>query len=59
LGGRDARENLFRALAAKERSTDAQLIDFTHIKAHRSAAGGKGGQKQAIGCSRGGRNTKF
>jgi hypothetical protein len=31
------------------------MIDSTHIKAHRSAAGGE--QKQAIGRSRGGRNT--
>jgi transposase len=38
-------ENLFRALAGKGRSTDMQMIDPTHIKAHRSAAGGKGGSK--------------
>ena len=36
-----------------------QMIDSTHIKAHRSAAGGKGEQKQAIGRSRGARNTKI
>ena len=30
-------EGLFRALAAKGRTTDAQMIDSTHIKAHRSA----------------------
>ena len=36
------------------------MIDSTHIKAHRSASGGKKGeQKQAIGRSRGGRNTKI
>jgi transposase len=52
-------ENLFRALAGKGRSTGMQMIDSTHIKAHRSAAGGKGEQKQAIGRSRGGRNTKI
>ncbi|HUC66910.1 MAG TPA: IS5 family transposase, partial [Stellaceae bacterium] len=53
-------ENLFRELAAKGRSTQTQMIDSTHIKAHRSAAGGKGGsRKQAIGRSRGGRNTKI
>ena len=41
------------------RSANTQMIDSTHVKAHRSAAGGKGGeQKQAIGRSRGGRNTK-
>ena len=38
-------ENLFRALAGKGRSADMQMIDSTHIKAHRSAAGGKGGSK--------------
>ena len=38
-------ENLFRELAAKGRSTQTQKIDSTHIKAHRSAAGGKGGSR--------------
>jgi transposase len=36
-------ENLFRKLAGNGRSTDTQMIDSTHVKAHRSAAGGKGG----------------
>jgi transposase len=35
-------EKLFKELAARGRSTDVQMIDSTHIKAHRSAAGGKG-----------------
>jgi len=36
------------------------MVDSTHVKAHCSAAGGKRGeQKQAIGRSRGGRNTKI
>jgi hypothetical protein len=36
------------------------LIDSTAVKAHRCAAGGKGGeQSQAIGRSRGGRTTKI
>ena len=52
-------ENLFRKLAGNGRSTDTQMIDSTHVKAHRSAAGGKREQKQAIGRSRGGRNTKI
>lgn len=34
-------ENLFRELAGSGRSTDTQMIDSTHVKAHRSAAGGK------------------
>ena len=38
-------ESLFRALADRGRSTDTQMIDSTHIKAHRSASGGKGGSK--------------
>ncbi len=38
-------ERLFRELAARGRSTGTQMIDATHIKAHRSASGGKGGSK--------------
>jgi hypothetical protein len=38
-------ENLFRALAGAGRSFDTQMIDSTHVKAHRSASGGKGGRK--------------
>ena len=33
-------ENLFRELAASGRCTDTQMIDSTHVKAHRSASGG-------------------
>ena len=36
-------ERLFVELAGRGRSTEVQMIDSTHIKAHRSAAGGKGG----------------
>ena len=38
-------ENLFRELAGCGRSADMQMIDSTHVKAHRSAAGGKKGKK--------------
>src|SRR3954470_8835274 len=38
-------ENLFRELAGNGRSADMQMIDSTHVKAHRSAAGGKGGSR--------------
>ena len=38
-------EKLFRELAARGRSSETQMIDSTHIKAHRSASGGKGGSK--------------
>ena len=38
-------ERLFRELASRGRSTETQMIDATHIKAHRSASGGKGGSR--------------
>ena len=38
-------EKLFRALADRGRSAERQMIDSTHIKAHRSASGGKGGSR--------------
>jgi transposase len=38
-------EKLFLALAGKGGSADLQMIDSTPIKAHRPAAGGKGGSK--------------
>jgi transposase len=36
-------ERIFRTLASRGRSTEVQMIDSTHAKAHRSASGGKGG----------------
>src|SRR5262249_25924020 len=41
-------KDLFRELAGKARSANMQMIDSTHIKAHRSAAGGKGGNKKGL-----------
>jgi transposase len=41
-------ENLFRELAANGRSAATQMIDSTHVKAHRSAAGGKGGSTSRL-----------
>jgi transposase len=38
-------ERLFRELAERGRASEIQMIDSTHIKAHRSAAGGKGGSR--------------
>lgn len=38
-------ERLFNALADRGRATETQMIDSTHVKAHRSASGGKGGSK--------------
>ena len=52
-------QRLLQALAVAEPG-DVHLIDSTTAKAHRSAAGAKGGaQAQAIGRSRGGRTTKI
>ena len=45
-------ERLFRALAARGRSADMQMIDSTHIKAHRSASGGKGGSRNRRSAAR-------
>ena len=45
-------ENLFRKLAGNGRSTDTQMIDSTHVKAHRSAAGGKGGSRNRLLAAR-------
>ncbi len=38
-------ERMFLALAQRGRSTHTQMIDSTHVKAHRSASGGKWGSK--------------
>jgi transposase len=38
-------ERLFRELAARGRSTATQMIDATHVKAHRSASGAKRGNR--------------
>jgi transposase len=38
-------ERLFRELAMRGRATDVQMIDATHVKAHRSASGAKRGSK--------------
>lgn len=40
-------EKLFRELADRGRSIETQTIDSTHIKAHRSASGGKGGAESS------------
>src|SRR4051794_4568432 len=45
-------ENLFRELAGNGRSTETQMIDSTHVKAHRSASGGKGGSKSRLLAAR-------
>src|SRR6202166_4473030 len=45
-------ERLFRELCGERRSTDTQMIDSTHVKAHRSAAGGKGGSRSRLLAAR-------
>ena len=52
-------ENLFRELAGNGRSRDTQMIEL-HSRQSASLGGGRkrGEQKQAVGRSRGGRNTK-
>jgi transposase len=45
-------ETLFRELAGSGRSADMQMIDSTHVKAHRSAAGGKGGSRSRLLAAR-------
>ena len=41
-------ERLFRELAAPGRSTETQMIDATHVKAHRSASGAKRGNRAKL-----------
>lgn len=38
-------ERMFQTLADRGRSRDTQMIDSTHVKAHRSASGGKRGNR--------------
>ena len=42
----------FRELAGNGRSTDMQMINSTHVKTHRSAAGGKGRSKSRLLAAR-------
>jgi transposase len=45
-------ERLFRELAARGRSSGTQMIDTTHIKAHRSASGAKRGSTSRLLAAR-------
>jgi transposase len=45
-------ERLFRELAERGRSTHTQMIDSTHIKAHRSASGAKRGSTSRRSAAR-------
>lgn len=51
-------ERLFRELAARGRSGDIQMIDSTHVKAHRSAGGGKGGSRNRRSAARAAGETR-
>jgi transposase len=58
--GKGVWTNLFQALAQAGGPSAQVLIDSSAVKAHRSAASGKWGEKnQAIGRSLGGRTTKI
>ena len=48
---------MFKALTGSAAVFGTALIDSSHVKAHRSAGGGKGAFAEAIGRSRGGRTT--
>ena len=52
-------ENLFRELARNGRSADTQMIDSARQSAPLGSGRKRGEQKQAVGRSRGGRNTKI
>ena len=45
-------ERLFRALAQRGRSDGIQMIDATHVKAHRSASGAKRGSTSRLLAAR-------
>ena len=45
-------ENLFRKMAGNGRCTQTQMIDSTHVKAHRSASGGKRGSRNRLLAAR-------
>src|SRR5271169_1071111 len=45
-------ERLFRELAKRGRSAEVQMIDSTHIKAHRSASGAKRGSAARLLAAR-------
>src|ERR1700722_18929403 len=45
-------ENLVREVASNGGSTDPEMIDSTHVKAHRTASGGKGGSRSRLLAAR-------
>jgi transposase len=51
-------ERLFRELAERGRSTHTQMIDSTHVKAHRSASGAKRGSSSRRSVARAAGETR-
>jgi transposase len=52
-------QRMFEKVATSGKVPAELMLDTTHVKAHRSASGAKGGEwDQAVGVSRGGRATK-
>ena len=51
-------ERLFRKLAERGRSTHTQMIDSTHVKAHRSASGAKRGSLSRRSAARAAGETR-
>jgi len=53
-------QSIFEAAAEPAEPPERMALDSTHVKAHRCAGGGKGGaSEQAIGITKGGRNSKI
>lgn len=52
---------IFMELSRKNGSVEQLMIDATHLRAHRTAAGllKKGALSRCIGCTKGGLNTKL
>ena len=53
-------QSIFAAVAASSDAPGQMALDSSHVKIHRCASGGKrGAQAQAIGITKGGRNSRF
>ena len=57
---RDIWQNILVAMAGEPDTPEQVAIDSSHVKIHRCATGGKrGAETQAIGVTKGGRNSKI
>ena len=52
-------QSIFAAVASSSQAPSQVALDSSHVKIHRCASGGKGAQTQAIGVTKGGRNSKI